>query len=126
MDTLTTTSPDGTPADDTWERLASATQLLHRAATQIWADAGEDQALQSFGFGVYLAQAEASALLPDDHQMPDLEDLVDLEGQSALQLLAAAEELTRPLGAHRPDLIHSSQLVVDLCDLIREARDLGY
>ena len=48
-----------------------------------------------------------------------------LAGQSALQLLTAAEELTRPLPAHRPDLVNSSQLVVDLCDLIREARDLG-
>ena len=26
----------------------------------------------------------------------------------------------------RPDLVHGSQLVVDLCDLIREARGLGY
>ena len=32
----------------------------------------------------------------------------------------------RPLPLHRPDLVHGSQLVVDLCDLIREARGLGY
>ena len=43
-----------------------------------------------------------------------------------LELLTEAEELTRPLPLHQPDLIHGSQLVVDLCDLIREARCLGY
>ena len=32
----------------------------------------------------------------------------------------------RPLPLHRADLVHGSQLVVDLCDLIREARGLGY
>ena len=37
-----------------------------------------------------------------------------------------AEELTRPLPLHQPDLVHGSQLVLDLCDLIREARGLGY
>ena len=42
------------------------------------------------------------------------------------ELLTEAEELTRPLPLHRPDLVHGSQLVVDLCDLIREARGLGY
>lgn len=126
MDTLATSSTDGTPADDTWDRLAAATQLLHRAAAQVWAVAGEDHALQSFGFGVFLAQAEASALLPREHPVPTAEDLEDLEEKTALQLLAAAEELTRPLPAQRPDLIISSQLVLDLCDLIREARDLGY
>lgn len=126
MDTLSPSSAYGTPAYDTWDRLALATQLLHRAAAQVWAAAGEDHALQSFVFGVYLAQAEASALLPDDHHLPDAEDSEDLDDQSALELLSAAEELTRPLPATRPDLINSSQLVLDLCDLIREARELGY
>ena len=32
---------------------------------------------------------------------------------------------TRPLPLHQPEMIHGS-LVVDLCDLIREARGLGY
>jgi hypothetical protein len=129
VDTLATSSTDSsgdTPTDDTWDRLAAATQLLHRAAAQVWADAGEDHALQSFGFGVFLAQAEASALLPREHPVPTAEDLEDLEEQGALQLLAAAEELTRPLPAQRPDLINRSPLVLDLCDLIREARELGY
>lgn len=111
-------------ADDTWDRLGSIAQLLHQAATRVWAGAEADSPLQSLGLGVYLVQAQASSLLPVDYQLPDV-DQEDLDGQSALQLLTAAEELTRPLPAHRPDLVNSSQLVVDLCDLIREARDLG-
>jgi len=116
VDTLT--------ADDTWDRLGSITQLLHRAATQLWEKAEPDSPLQSLGLGVYLVQAQTSALLPADHPLADL-NLEDLEEQSALQLLGAAEELTRQLPVHRPDLVYSSQLVVYLCDLIREARDLG-
>ena len=116
MDTLT--------ADDTWDRLGSITQLLHQAATQVWEQAGPDSPLQSLGLGVYLVQAQTSALLPSDHPLPEPNPEY-LGGQTALQLLTAAEELTRPLPAHRPDLVNSSELVVDLCDLIREARDLG-
>lgn len=111
---------DALAADDNWDRLGSVTQLLHQAATQVW-EAEPDSPLQSFGLGVYLIAAQASALLPEDYPLPD----VDLKGQSALQLLTAAEELTRPLPAHLPDPVNSSQLVVALCDLIREARDLG-
>lgn len=111
-------------ADDIWDRLGSITQLLHRAAARVWDDARPDSPLQSLGLGVYLAQAQASALFPKGYQLPGL-DIEDLESQSALQLLVRAEELTRPLPSHRHDLGNSSQLVVDLCDLIREARDLG-
>ena len=118
------TPVDTLPADDTWDRLGAITQLLHQAATRVWEQAEPDSPLQSLGLGVYLVQAQTSALLPADHPLPDLNPK-DLEEQSALQLLAAAAELTRPLPAHRPDLVNSAQLVVDLCDLIREARDLG-
>ena len=56
-------------ADSTWDRLASITQLLHHAATQVWnaADqAAPDSPLHDFGLGVYLAHSHASALLPAD------------------------------------------------------------
>ena len=112
-------------APGTWDRLGSITQLLHQAATQVWSDADQaapDSPLHDLGLGVYLAHSHASALLPDDYELPD----VDLEELTPLQLLTEAEELTRPLPLHRPDLVHGSQLVVGLCDLIREARGLGY
>ena len=119
------TTVDTLNADGTWDRLGSIAQLLHQAAAQVWGDADEaapDSPLHDLGLGVYLAHSQASALLPDDYELPD----VDLEERTPLQLLTEAEELTRPLPLHRPDLVHGSQLVVDLCDLIREARGLGY
>ncbi|ABL81792.1 MULTISPECIES: hypothetical protein [unclassified Nocardioides] len=116
-------------ADGTWDRLGSITLLLHQAATQVWSDADRAAAhssLHDLGLGVYLAHSQASALLPDDYELPDLDEDAELEKRSPLQLLTEAEELTRPLALHRSDLVHGSQLVVDLCDLIREARGLGY
>lgn len=126
--------PKGTPvdtlnADGTWDRLGSIAQLLHQAATQVWTDAdaaSADSPLHDLGLGVYLAHSRASALLPDDYELPeDVDLLADLEERTPLQLLTEAEELTRPLPLPL-DLVHGSQLVVDLCDLIREARGLGY
>ena len=125
--------PKGTPVDtlnpdSTWDRLGSIAHLLHQAATQLWSDADRataDSPLHDLGLGVYLAHSQASALLPEDYELPDV-DADELEERTPLQLLTEAEELTRPLPLHQPDLIHGSQLVVDLCDLIRAARGLGY
>ena len=116
-------------ADGTWDRLGSIAQLLHQAAAQVWSDADEatpDSPLHDLGLSVYLAHSQASALLPDDYELPDVDADEELEERTPLQLLTEAEELTRPLPLHQPDLVHGSQLVVDLCDLIREARGLGY
>ena len=117
-------------ADGTWDRLGSIALLLHQAATQVWSDADRsaaDSPLHDLGLGVYLAHSQASALLPDDYELPDDYDpLPELQERTPLQLLTEAEELTRPLPLHQADLVHGSQLVVDLCDLIREARSLGY
>jgi len=112
-------------ADETWERLGAIAQLLHRASSEVWSAADQaapDSPLHDLGLGVYLAHSQASALMPEDHVLPE----VDLEERTALQLLTEAEKLTRALPLHRPDLVAGSQLVVDLCDLIREARGLGY
>lgn len=116
-------------ADAIWDRLGSIAELLHQAATQVWSDANEtapDSPLHDLGLGVYLVHSQASALLPDDYELPDVDPLRDLEERTPLQLLTEAEELTRPLPLHQPDLVHGSHLVVNLCDLIREARGLGY
>jgi len=115
-------------AEGTWDRLGTIALLLHQAATQVWSDADRaaaDSPLHDLGLGVYLAHSQASALLPDDCELPDVE-VDELEERTPLQLLTEAQELTRPLPLHRADLVHGSQLVVDLCDLIREARGLGY
>jgi hypothetical protein len=123
-DELTMTRPAD---DDTWERLGTAAHLLHHVALEVWSradDQAPDSPLHSLGLGVYLAEARLSALLPDDHQVPDLE--IDSAALGTLQMLTSAEELTRAFPLHRPDLVGASQLVVDLCSLIREARDLDY
>lgn len=123
MDTL---QIDG--ADGAWGRLGSIALLLHQAATEVWSDADRAAVyspLHDLGLGVYLAYGRTRALLPEGYELPDL-DGDELENRTPLQLLEQAEELTRPVPLHRPDLVHGSQLVVDLCDLIREARGLGY
>ncbi len=122
-------SVDTLHAEGTWDRLGSIALLLHQAATQVWTHADlapADSPLHDLGLGVYLAHSQARSLLPDDYQLPDVDEDAEFEQRTPLQLLSEAEELTRPLPLHRPDLMHGTQLVVELCDLIREARGLGY
>jgi hypothetical protein len=110
---------------EAWERLSIVARLLQHTAIAMWSHADQaspDSPLHSLGLGVYLAHAQTTALLPADYEFPD----VELKGRTPLQLLIAAEELTRGLPLHLPDLVGGSQLVVDLCDLVREAGDLGY
>jgi hypothetical protein len=116
-------------ADGARDPLGSIAQLLRQAATQVWRDADDaapDSPLHDLGLGVYLAHSQASALLTDGYEPGHVDLLDDHTERTPLQLLTEAEELTRPLPLHQPDLAHGSQLVVDLCDLIREARGLGY
>jgi hypothetical protein len=114
------------PPQDTWQRLALISQLLQHAARQVWARADEEgpaSGLQSFGLGIYLAHAQAHQLLPSDDNAVDVELVGD--DRTVLQLIAEAEELGRPLAREQADLMHGSQLVSDLCDLIREAQHNG-
>lgn len=111
---------DGVTRDQAIECLGVIAQLLQKAATQVWTRADPDVELQSFGLGVYLSQALARGALPLHYSLPDL----NREGQSVLALISAAEELSRSLPVHRPDLV-PARLCADLCDLVREARDLG-
>ncbi|KRE99792.1 hypothetical protein ASG88_14445 [Nocardioides sp. Soil777] len=62
-------------ADGIWDRLGSIALLLHQAATQVWSDADRsavDSPLHDLGLGVYLAHSQASALLPDDYELPEV------------------------------------------------------
>lgn len=114
------------PTREIWEDLASVVLLLDhaaRAALDRTTDHGLDCAHYTFGQGIYLAWAQACAMLPAGHDSP-----VDTPpaGASVGQLLAAAEARTRALPLDSAEFGGLSQLVVDLCDLIREARALGY
>lgn len=116
-------------ADETWTRLGAAVQLLHHAALKLWSHADQAPAaaaVHSLGLGVQLAHGRAAALLPREFELPE----VEIDDRTALQMITAAEELTRGLPVRQPgsriDVVDSSELVVDLCDLIREARGLDY
>lgn len=127
---------DETPAeaDEVWRRLDSMSQLLHQAARTVWARAAEDgptSPLHSLGLGIYLAHGQTQLLLPEDliDVESDLElgrevDVDEVDVRTAVQLLTEVEELSRPLPVWRADLVHGSQLVIDVCDLLREAQHL--
>lgn len=119
--------PDETPPG-VWRRLDSMSQLLHQAARTVWARADEEgptSPLHILGLGIYLAHSQTQLMLPEDLEM-DLEMDVDaVDVRTAAQLLTEVEELSRPLPLWRADLVHGSQLVVDVCDLLREAKHLG-
>lgn len=129
---------DETPAETAEEvrrRVDSMAQLLHQAARAVWARADEDgpaSPLHSLGLGIYLAHGQTQLLLLEDLSDADttleLDPGLDVDAvdvRTTVQLLAEVEELSRPLPLWRADLVHGSQLVVDLCDLLREAQHLG-
>ena len=122
--------PDETP-QKVWRRLESMAQLLHQAARTVWTRADEDgptSPLHSLGLAIYLAHGQTQLMLPEDLSDLDTDLELDVDAvdvRTAAQLLTEVEELSRPLPLWRADLVHGSQLVVDVCDLLREARHLG-
>jgi hypothetical protein len=101
------------------DALAAVARLLNHAAVRAWAQAeaeGPRSHLHLLGLGIHTASCQAVAMLPAE---------ADLEGHppaqdDVAQLLCAAEELTRSI----PVLDQTagiSQLVVAICDLVREA-----
>jgi hypothetical protein len=104
---------------DAGDTLAAVARLLRYAAVRAWAraeDEGPRSPLHLLGLGIHIASCQAVAMLPAD---------ADLEGHppaqdDVAQLLRSAEELTRAI----PVLDQTagiSQLVVAICDLVREA-----
>ena len=127
--------------DDPIRDLEKLILLLDRASREC--DRAADQAgtgspMGWLGLGVFLAQAQAIELLPHGHAIADLDQVDALLDQaletagrgpaaehSALQLLRAAEQVTRSDVLQRADLPGLSALVVELYDLIREASSGG-
>lgn len=126
---------------DPIERLEQLILLLDRASRafdRAAAQAGAGSPLGWLGLGVLLAQAQAVELLPDGHVIADLDRVDELLDQtletvgrgpasehSALQLLRAAEQITRSDALLHADWPGLPPLVVELCDLIREASSVG-
>lgn len=101
------------------ELMVQVAVLLDRAAVLAWEHAevaGAASPLHDLGLGVYLARGSA-ALLTVDRAFDEPEDI---DERSVLELLTDAAFL---IGA-RDEFIYGG-LVVELCDLIREAQALG-
>lgn len=101
--------------------------LLHQAALAAW-EIGDREGLASemnyLGLGVYLAQGNTLALLPIDYVMSQtgLPVRPPAENNPA-RLVASAETRLRALF---PDATAGlSDLVLEVCDLVREFRELS-
>ena len=121
------------PVAESVSDLEQLVVLLDRASRQLWDHAGRvDQVderlpLHSLGLAALMTQGHVVALLPEDHVIADDVLLAsESEERSPLGLLVAAEEITRSPSLRHAGLPEFSQLVVDLCDLVREARGIDY
>jgi hypothetical protein len=136
MDPITT---DHDPVGDL-EQLILLLDRAGRAIRRAADRAGTGSPLHWLGLGVFLAQAQAVELLPPGHVIADLDQVEDLLDETldqtlgrlgpdgehdGLQLLRAAEQITRSEALQHADWPGLSPLVVELCDLIREASSLG-
>lgn len=109
-------------AEDPHHAIGKIVELLHQAGEQTWQDAAPESPRGSLGLGISLVHAQASILLPVDHPIA-----LGVVGQrTVVQLLRDAEHRTRTLPLHRPELTGISDLVVALCDLVREADHLDW
>jgi hypothetical protein len=114
------------------EDLERLVLLLDRAGRQLVSDAdvvgqvAESLRLHSLGLAVFITQGQAVSLLPEDHVIPaEVIALVgELDGCGPVELLEAAEEITRSSSMRCEDMPGLSHLVVNLSDLVREARGL--
>lgn len=108
------------------ELMAQVVLRLHCAALLAWRhseDADPTSPLQGLGLGIYLARGTAAQLLPHELQVDELEDTDASDHhcqRGVIELLTDAESLL----SSRADLVFS-ELAVELCDLIREARAYG-
>lgn len=110
-----------TIVEDPHQVIGEIVQLLHQASQQTWQGAATESPRVSLGLGIYLVHAQVSTSLPTDYQV-----LVDVDDRTVVQLLRDAEHRTRTLPLHRPETAAISELVVALCDLIREASHLDW
>lgn len=108
------------------ELMAQVVLRLHWAALLAWRHseaAGPSSPLPDLGLGIYLARGTAAQLLTGQFQVDESEDTDAPDHpveRSVLELLTEAESLL----SSRTDLVFS-ELAVELCDLIREARAHG-
>lgn len=115
-------SASTTIAEDSHEVIGEIVGLLHRACERTWQGATTASPRVSLGLGICLVHAQASILLPVDYPTP----CAALDDRTVRQLLSDAERQTRALQLHEAEMVGISELVVALCDLIREASHLEF
>jgi hypothetical protein len=113
-------SASTTITKDSHEVIGEILGLLHRACERTWQGATTESPRVSLCLGICLVHAQASILLPLNLQVPR----AALDDRTVLQLLSDAERQTRALPLHEAEMVGISELVVALCDLIREASHL--
>ncbi len=115
-------SADHRPTDlDAADSLVAIARLLARASDMAWDQAATnpDPVLRFLGLGLDLATSQALELLPGSTDTgTDADEPAPVE-TDPLELLRAAEELTRlhPIEDSPPG---TSQLIAAICDLLNE------
>ena len=111
--------------DDVIQAVEDVALLLHQAALAAW-EIGDREGITSelhyLGLGVYLAQGNAVALLPTDHIMSQSWPLPAPPGETdPARIVRSAESRLRSIPA---EAVHGlSDLVLEVCDLVREFGD---
>ena len=107
---------------DVVQALEDVALLLHQAALAAW-EIGDREGITSelhyLGLGVYLAQGNAVALLPTDHVMSQSWPPPAPPGETdPARIVRSAESRLRMIPAEAVDGL--SDLVLEVCDLVRE------
>lgn len=107
--------------------LGSVAQLLDGAATATWRIADGNfaagSALHDLGLGMFLARSTAAAMLPEGYTATNSAPAVSGE-QDPRALVNSAEQLARRLPIADVAFPEIPTLVVQVCDLVREAKVL--
>ena len=106
-----------TTAEHPHEAFRDLVQVLYRASEQAWHCAATDFQCMSLGHAIYVLQAQLGRWLPDDDDIPP----AGHGDHTVVQLLRDAERRTRTLPPHLPETAAACELVIALCDLIRDA-----
>lgn len=113
-------SPTGLVQD-----LENVALLLHQASLAAW-EIGEREGLTSemhyLGLGVYIAQGNTVALLPEHHVMSQSWPPIGPPSENdPARLVASAQDRLRGISPNAPPGL--SDLVIEVCDLTREFRE---
>lgn len=107
-----------TGVDSRHRAIGEIVALLDHAYEQTWTSSHFDPTRMDLGLGIYLARAQACHALAPGQSVPES----PRSGEASVpSLLRTAEHLTRDLRLGPNAIPNVADLVVALCDLIRDA-----